>query len=37
VTAEQSAESRRSWDRRDVILSALVLIMIFLAYLYFRG
>ncbi len=37
VTEEQSAESRRSWDRRDVILSVVVLIMIAMAYLYFRG
>ena len=37
VTDEHRAESRRSWDRRDVIGSAVVLVMILLAYLYFRG
>jgi SSS family solute:Na+ symporter len=37
VTDEHRAESRRSWDRRDVILSAVVLLLIALAYLYFRG
>jgi SSS family solute:Na+ symporter len=37
VTEEHRAESRRSWDRRDVVLSAVVLLLIALAYLYFRG
>ena len=37
VTEEHRAESRASWDRRDVLGSAAVLIMILLAYLYFRG
>jgi SSS family solute:Na+ symporter len=37
VTEEHRAESRASWDRRDVLGSAAVLILILLAYLYFRG
>ncbi len=37
VTDEHRAESRASWDRRDVLGSAAVLILILLAYLYFRG
>ena len=37
VTDEHGAQSRRSWDRRDVLRSALVLAMILMAYLYFRG
>ncbi len=37
VTDEQNAETRRSWDRRDVIGSAIVLVLILAAYLYFRG
>jgi SSS family solute:Na+ symporter len=37
VTAEQRAETRRSWNRWDMINSGLVLLMILLAYLYFRG
>jgi SSS family solute:Na+ symporter len=37
VTDEHRAESRSSWDRRDVIASAAVLVMIAIAYLYFRG
>jgi SSS family solute:Na+ symporter len=37
VTDEHRAQSRGSWDSRDVIGSALVLVMITLAYLYFRG
>jgi SSS family solute:Na+ symporter len=37
VTEEHRAESRASWDRRDVLGSAAVLIMILMAYLYFRG
>jgi SSS family solute:Na+ symporter len=31
------SESRASWDRRDVISSAVVLLLIVLAYLYFTG
>jgi SSS family solute:Na+ symporter len=37
VTAEQRAESRRSWSTIDVIGSVIVLLLILLAYLYFRG
>ena len=37
VTDEHRAESRASWDKRDVLGSAAVLIMILMAYLYFRG
>lgn len=37
VTAEQKRETRRSWNRWDVINSAVVLLLIFSAYLYFTG
>jgi SSS family solute:Na+ symporter len=37
VTPEQRAASRTSWGRGDVIASALVLVAILCAYLYFRG
>jgi len=37
VTDEHRASSRGSWDARDVIASAVVLVMIAAAYLYFRG
>jgi SSS family solute:Na+ symporter len=37
VTDEHRARSRGSWDYRDVVGSAIVLVMITLAYLYFRG
>jgi SSS family solute:Na+ symporter len=37
ATDEHRAESRASWNRRDVWGSAAVLIMILMAYLYFRG
>jgi SSS family solute:Na+ symporter len=37
VSDEHRAESRASWDYRDVLGSAFVLLMITLAYLYFRG
>ena len=37
VTDEQLRETRASWDRRDVIGSALVLLAILMAYLYFSG
>ena len=37
VTAEDQAQSRSSWSRREVIASAVVLLLILAAYLYFRG
>jgi SSS family solute:Na+ symporter len=37
VTAEHRRESRASWNRWDVINSGVVLFLILLAYLYFRG
>jgi len=37
TTDEHRAESRRSWDARDVLGSAFVLTLIALAYLHFRG
>ena len=37
ATDVQKADTRRSWDRRDVIASGVVLLMILMAYLYFRG
>jgi SSS family solute:Na+ symporter len=37
VTDEQKSESRASWSLRDVVGSATVLILILMAYLYFRG
>jgi SSS family solute:Na+ symporter len=37
VTAEQRQESRMSWTGGDVIASAIVLLLILAAYLYFRG
>jgi solute:Na+ symporter, SSS family len=37
VTAEQKRETRRSWNRWDVINSGIVLLLIFSAYIYFRG
>jgi SSS family solute:Na+ symporter len=37
VTAEHRRESRASWNRWDVISSGIVLFLILLAYLYFRG
>jgi SSS family solute:Na+ symporter len=37
VTPEQRQESRKTWDRREVIASAIVLLLILAAYLYFRG
>ena len=36
-TAEQRAVSRASWNKGDVAASSLVLLLILLAYLYFRG
>jgi SSS family solute:Na+ symporter len=37
VTEEHRLVSRESWDKRDVIASALVLVAILAAYLYFTG
>ncbi|HUT95680.1 MAG TPA: sodium:solute symporter [Thermoguttaceae bacterium] len=37
VTEEHRRESRKSWDRRDVIASCIVLVVILAAYLYFTG
>jgi SSS family solute:Na+ symporter len=37
VTAEQRRESRRSWNQWDVINSAVVLVLIAAAYVYFNG
>lgn len=37
VNDEHRKESRASWDKRDVILSGLVLVLILAAYLYFVG
>ena len=37
ITDEDRATSRGSWDRRDVIASGVVLLLIAIAYLYFRG
>jgi SSS family solute:Na+ symporter len=37
VTAGDREASRSSWNRRDVVSSGLVLLLIVLAYLYFRG
>jgi len=37
VTTEDRAQSRGSWNRRDVIASGVVLLLILAAYLYFRG
>ncbi len=37
ITDAQRSESRRSWGRRDVIASGVVLLAILAAYLYFRG
>ena len=37
VTVEDRASSRASWSAREVIASALVLVLILAAYLYFRG
>ncbi|MBI2616168.1 MAG: Na+/glucose cotransporter, partial [Gemmatimonadetes bacterium] len=37
VTENQRRESRSSWTRRDVIASAIVLLIILANYLYFRG
>ena len=37
VTAEQRQATRRSWNRVDVFSSAVVLVLIAAAYLYFNG
>ncbi len=37
TSAGEKALSRASWDRRDVITSAIVLLLILMAYLYFNG
>ncbi len=37
VTDRERAESRASWGSRDVLGSVAVLLMILVAYLYFRG
>jgi SSS family solute:Na+ symporter len=37
VAAEDRIQSRSSWNRRDVIASGVVLLLILAAYLYFRG
>jgi len=37
VTDDDRAESRASWDRREVMGSVAVLVMILMAYLYFKG
>jgi solute:Na+ symporter, SSS family len=37
VSDEHRAETRASWDRRDVLASGAVLILILAAYLYFQG
>lgn len=37
VTPEQRAESRKSWGTPEVVTSVLVLLLIVIAYLYFRG
>jgi SSS family solute:Na+ symporter len=37
VSDEQKAVTRASWDKRDVLASGAVLILILVAYLYFQG
>ncbi len=37
VSDEHRVESRRSWNRADVISSAIVVVLILMAYLYFNG
>src|SRR5213595_2395100 len=37
ITAEDRAQSRSSWSRRDVIASGVVLLLILAAYLFLRG
>jgi SSS family solute:Na+ symporter len=37
TSADEKARSRASWDRRDVITSGIVLLLILMAYLYFNG
>jgi SSS family solute:Na+ symporter len=37
VTREQRAESRRSWDSREVATSGLVLLLVAITYIFFTG
>jgi SSS family solute:Na+ symporter len=37
TSADEKARSRASWDKRDVITSGIVLLLILMAYLYFNG
>jgi solute:Na+ symporter, SSS family len=37
VTEEHKRETRASWDGNDVLSSALVMVLIVIAYMYFRG
>jgi SSS family solute:Na+ symporter len=37
ITADQRRESRRSWDQIDLTGSAIVLVLIAAAYVYFSG
>lgn len=37
VTDDHKRETRASWDKNDVLSSALVMVLIFIAYMYFRG
>jgi SSS family solute:Na+ symporter len=37
ASAEDKARTRASWDQRDVLASAFILVAILGAYLYFRG
>ncbi|MHC4233697.1 MAG: hypothetical protein ACYSUQ_01135 [Planctomycetota bacterium] len=37
TSADEKALSRASWDKRDVITSGIVLLLILMAYLYFNG
>jgi hypothetical protein len=37
VTAEQASQSRATWNRWDVANSAVVLLLILGAYIYFNG
>jgi SSS family solute:Na+ symporter len=37
VSDAHRAETRASWDKRDVLASGAVLVLILIAYLYFQG
>ena len=37
TSTDERARSRASWDRRDVLTSAIVIVLIVMAYLYFTG